>query len=114
MAGRYDFTLKQGSTHTLDITWKDGDGLPIDLTGYTARMAIRRDNVNGSVVSEFTTENDGIAIEPLTGKVKVDINAIESDKADTKKCVYDLEMVFDDYVERILEGTIRVSLSVTR
>src|SRR6185312_2353599 len=114
MAGRYDFVLKQGSTFVIDVTWKDSESVPVDLTGFTARMQIRSEDVEGPVVIELTTENDGIIITPETGEIRIVISAEESDKADMKKCVYDLELVKDDFVERILEGAIRVSLSVTR
>jgi len=114
MAGRYDFTLKQGSTHTIDATWKDSLNVPVDLTGYTARMQVRDKDINGIVIMELTTENGGITITPASGEFTIVISALDSDKTISKKCVYDLEMVKDSDVERILEGIIRVSLSVTR
>jgi hypothetical protein len=40
IAGIYNFTLDQGSTWTLQIVYKDSNGAPINLTGYTAEMQV--------------------------------------------------------------------------
>jgi len=37
-AGKYSFTIEQGSTVDFEITYKDSNGNPVDLTGYQARM----------------------------------------------------------------------------
>ena len=40
-AGRYSFTLEQGTTVDFELQYKDSDSNPIDLTGYTGKMEIR-------------------------------------------------------------------------
>ena len=113
MAGRYDFLLKQGSTHVFEATWKT-NGVPVDLSDFTARMHVRSGNHKGIILFELTTENGGIQLTDETGLIRVEIPASESDKANVDICSYDLEVQKGDYVERILEGKIRVSPSVTR
>ena len=39
-AGKYSFTIEQGSTVDFEIAYKDSNSDPIDLTSYTARMQI--------------------------------------------------------------------------
>ena len=40
-AGRYSFVIEQGATTDFQIAYTDSDNLPVDLTGYQARMQIR-------------------------------------------------------------------------
>ena len=40
-AGRYSFTLEQGTTVDFELQYKDSGANPIDLSGYTGRMEIR-------------------------------------------------------------------------
>jgi len=40
-AGRYLLTIEQGATTDLLLEYKDSNGNPVDLSGYTARMQIR-------------------------------------------------------------------------
>jgi len=40
-AGRYSFTIEQGSTVNFEIAYKDSGSNPINLTGYQARMQLR-------------------------------------------------------------------------
>jgi len=39
--GLHDFTYYRGATDLRSVTWKDSNGNPVDLTGYTASMHIR-------------------------------------------------------------------------
>ncbi len=114
MAGKYSFTVKQGATFGFGITWKDSNGDLVDLTGYTARMQLRYGSVNGDVAIELTTENGGLSIDELTSSVVVSISAEQSEAILARQCVYDLEMVKDDRVVRLIEGKVKISPEVTR
>jgi hypothetical protein len=41
MASEVNFTLDQGSTFSLSCTYKDSNGNPVNLTGYSARSQAR-------------------------------------------------------------------------
>ncbi len=114
MAGKYNFTIKQGATFGFGLVWKDSDGDLVDLTGYTARMQLRYGSVNGDVAIELTTEDDGLSIDELTSSVIVSISAEQAEGILAKPCVYDLEMVKGDRVVRLLEGKVKISAEVTR
>ena len=114
MSGRYDFRLKQGSTHKFELTWKMDSFTPVNLTGFTARMQIRANNYLGPVFAEMTSENGLIEITEGLGVINVTIPANQSEGLFSEKYVYDIEMVKDDFVELILEGKIKVSPNVTR
>jgi hypothetical protein len=40
-AGKYSFTIEQGSTTNFTIVYTDSAGAPINLTGYSSKMQIR-------------------------------------------------------------------------
>jgi hypothetical protein len=40
-AGKYSFTIEQGTTVDFELQYKDSSNTPIDLTGYTGAMSIR-------------------------------------------------------------------------
>jgi hypothetical protein len=52
-AGKYSFTIEQGATLDFEIQYRDGNGNPINLTGYTGKMEIRS-SYSGRV-GEFNT-----------------------------------------------------------
>lgn len=113
MAGRYDFTIKQGSTFGMVVKWIEGK-LPTNLEGYSARMQIRYNNHFGSIASDLTVDNGGIEVDLFNQHIKIYISAEDTAKIKPIPCVYDLEVVKGDWVERILEGKISISPEVTR
>jgi len=126
-AAKKNLTIEQGAT------WRDSytllqpapvgtpiaDMLPIDLTGYSAKMQVRPDYASTTVLVELTTENDGITITPASGKIDLYISdadtAVLTFTADP--AVYDLELVPPapgGDVIRLLRGTVTLSPEVTK
>jgi hypothetical protein len=70
-----DICIKKGATFTLPITYKDDDGVPIDLTGYSAKMQIRSSPTSTEVIVDLTTENGGIIIDEENGLVTAYIDS---------------------------------------
>jgi len=116
--GRLDLTLYQGSTKNIQIQWKGGDpSVPIDITGYKARMQIRKRVSDSVVIDSLTTENSRIAItDAALGKLELRFPAAVTSAIAICTGVYDLELVAPDNVTvyRILEGSVSFSLEVTR
>lgn len=109
----YDFLIEQGATKTLRFIWKDSEGVPVDLTSYTARMQLRRTVSSDTVVAELTTENGGIVLGGADGTVDVEFSAALTEQIE-KNCVYDIELVRGQIVTRLVQGAISVSREVTR
>lgn len=116
-AGLYDMLCEQGATFTRTLTWSGEDGDPVNLTGYTARMQVRKTVADTDTILELTTENGRIAFgSPLSaGKIELTISAADTAALDPIKAVYDLEMVSPTgKVVRLLQGKFTVSAEVTR
>lgn len=111
--GQHDFEIKQGATFTRTLTISD-DGTARNLTGYTARMSIRRGANDATELLSMTTGNARIAIIALSGVVTLTLTAAETAALTWLRGVYDLELVSGTIVTRILEGAITVSPEVTR
>lgn len=114
-AADYDILIEQGSTFTLPIIWKDSEGVPINVTGYTARMQIRKTVKSAEVLISATTENGRITLGGATGAVTVTIPATITDDIIVKSAVYDLELQSAaGVVTRLIQGAVTISPEVTR
>ncbi len=113
-----NLTIYQGATFIKPFQWKTGNPLaPVNLTGCTARMHIRRKlkDVDPAVI--LTTENNKIVLTDAgNGRFQIILTATETATFDFLAGVYDFELVFPggEPVYRIFEGSITVVPEVTR
>lgn len=113
MAEQHNFNIDQGTTWNRTITWTDSNNDPIDLSGYTARMKLKRQKGSATADLTLTTENDGIAIDALNGAITLSLSPIQTAGLDSSY-VYDLEVVSGaGDVTRLLQGRIIVDGEVT-
>jgi hypothetical protein len=128
-AGRYPILIEQGATLDFEIQYKDSNNLPVDLTGYGARMQIRP-TIDSSTVyitlsSSYVEGVSGLSLSgshatkpPTSGSIGIYISACDTAAFNFSDAVYDLEIFTNynncDYVTRILQGPVRLSKEVTR
>ena len=114
-ASTYDLYIEQGATWLKTITWNDSDGVPIDLTGYTARMQFRSSVTSSTILATATTENGKITLGGALGTIVITFSATDTTAFEFVSAVYDLELVSSSgFVTRLLEGGVEVSKEVTR
>ena len=124
-AGRYSFIVEQGATTNIQINWTDESGSAIDLSGYHSRMQIRptveSNTIYLSLSSSLDSDGTGINLSgsngttPLSsGSLAIYISAHSSSLLDFNEAYYDLEMVKQNTVTRLLEGKVKLSKNVTR
>lgn len=113
---RYDLEIKQGATLALVATWKDNSGTAINLTGYTARLAVRESYSSTSTILSLTTSNGGISLGGSAGTITLSASATTTAALTAPfSGVYDLELISGGgVVTRLLEGAATVSPEVTR
>ena len=105
-AGKYNFTIEQGTTVDFEVVYKDSNNVPINLSDYDGRMQIK-DKIGGSTThitlsSSLAEDNTGLNFK--------------GSAFNFTQAVYDLEIVSgSDFpvVTRILEGVIKLSKEVT-
>lgn len=113
-----DFTISQGSDVAFELELVELDGSTKDLTGYSVEAKMKKSfNSDADKTIDFTA----IVSQPATdGIVVLSLTNEQTDELSTRgRYVYDVELSYDDsdgnrIVERILEGKIKVSPSVTR
>jgi hypothetical protein len=114
-AGIKDIIIEQGATFRYSLIWKDSDNLPIDITGYTARMQVRKSFNSNDPLLSLTTENGGIALGGILGTIVVTATATLTAAIDVRAGVYDLELQSaSGVVTRLVEGKVTINPEVTR
>ena len=131
-AGKYSFTIEQGSTLSFELQYKTAAGVPIDLSGYEGAMQIRS-TYSGSGTTYLTltssigdtyTKTSGSAFLSMSGSnlttslvsgsIGVYIGWAATDALTfTDTAYYDLELTSGADRIRLLEGQVRLSKQVT-
>jgi hypothetical protein len=111
-AANYDILIEQGATFNLTIRWKDKDGDPIDLTGFDARMQIRKSFASDEIVS--LTSDDGITLGGALGTIEINIDADTTEELDIRRGVFDLELINAGVVNRLIQGSVNITPEVTK
>ena len=114
-AGKWNFTIEQGATFVRSLNWTQKDKTPIDITGYTAKMQIRKAPSDSNVLLELSTANNRITIDGLNGGVELFITATDTGAINWVGGVFSLELTSPTgTVTRLLEGAVSVSPEITR
>lgn len=125
-AGNYNITCEQGSTFSRLLEIEEPDlaadptgatFTPFDLSGYTARMQVRRTIESTNYLVYLTTENGGLEVNPggeETNQIQIFMSDAVTASIDTSG-VYDIEIISaDGTVSRVLQGIFNLSPEVTR
>jgi len=110
-------TFVEGTTLAFETTWSSNDDActPVDITGCTARFAVMP-ATSRRVLVDCTTENGGITLEPLLGRLA--IRVAPSDTAGQYSKVwdgarYELRVTFPSGdVYSLLRGTVSMEPGV--
>ena len=116
-----DIAMDQGSTFTYVFTLLNATGAVFDLTGYDARLQVRKTFGATSSLISCTLANGKLSI---TAPNIINLNLLPSDTSgirfnavddDTLDCVYDLEIVSPaSAVYKPARGTFTLNREVTR
>lgn len=117
----HDLITDQGSTVHQVFTIKNSARRVIDLTGYTARMQVRRwdrENRDPALVSvaEYTTESGHLTVNGEAGTVTLLIPPAEMAAYEPDSYVYDVEVETENAGDttRIIQGKLIVRAEVTK
>lgn len=124
MSIQTDYEINQGSFFSVEFTFNDENGAPIDLTGYTFRGSARWNISDPDPALNFDFQLRNQSDQATKGKV---LAALTSAKSSAVKIpgnflnnkvvplIFDFERVAPDLeVFRFREGTIKLSRDVTR
>lgn len=113
MTAKYKIKINQGATFRKTFQWKS-NGTPIDLTGFQARMQMRKTLASTEIIHQMTTANGGIILGD-SGYFQLYISDANTENFNFTTAVYDLEFVnLEGDVIRLIEGSVSLSPEVTR
>ncbi len=117
-AGKYDFSIEQGTSFKISLIYKDNNGNPVNLTGWCARLIWK---TNTNITQTFSSDNIDynvykFTIDDLEGKLTLMIPADITNSFNFNTAKYDLEIQSPDdlyagggkYTTRLLYGTINI------
>ena len=120
MARYEELTIDQGSDVALELECVNDDGSKKNLTNYSVSAMAKRSYTDSDGDPETVTFNGVVADPASNGIVTLNLTNTQTDSMNTRgRYVYDVELSFVDssnttIIERILEGHIEVSPSVTK
>lgn len=116
MAANNDIVIDQYATFRTAFKWQTkSSGAPVNLTGYTAAMQIRRTPADSTALVSLSSPSNGITIVPLDGRVEIEIAATTTATLVPGRYVYDLLLTNpSSKKKRLVEGIVVVDAGVTR
>jgi hypothetical protein len=115
VAAKHSLKMEQGATFSRTFVLTDDVGTPIDLTSYIARMQIRPSVTSTSTILDASTLGSYMTIGSTDGKISLTVPATVTSTYTTIDSVYDLEIESPSaIVTRLLEGSVKLTLNVTR
>ena len=118
MAQYEEITIDQGADVTLQLDLVDTNGNPKNLTNYTVTAKAKRTyNSDSDDTFNFST---AVLVPPTDGKCTLTLTNTQTDAMKAPgRYVYDVELSIVDsdtntVIERVLEGVLDISPSVTK
>lgn len=111
MAAIANLTIDQGASFSSDVTVKDSNGNPFNLTGYTAAAKMAK----GYQSTKTRTTISATVSGATAGIVTLSLTPTQTTALDAERYVYDLEITQTSTgaVTRVIEGIITVRPQVT-
>lgn len=116
MAQYEELSIDKGTDVTLQLELEDTNGNPKNLTNFTIAGKVKKTyNTSDSDATAFTAE---VKAPATGGVVNLSLSNTQTGAFKAGRYVYDVEISFVDsdaqtVIERVLEGTITVTPSVT-
>lgn len=119
-AGTYNITADQGKTFSRILYYGTGEGsdfIPMDNSGFTARMQVRKTIPSEDIALELTTSNNRITLGGEDGSIVLEVDS-QTMSGLNGAYRYDLELIdpagSEDIVYGVVRGDFKVRPEVTR
>lgn len=112
-AATYNVIIDQGANWQVNLSYKDSNGDPVNLTGYTAQLQLRT-SYDAALASLNLSTGSGITITANSGLIAINATASQTGALVAGDYVYDLEITLSGVVTRIIQGRATVRPQVTR
>lgn len=116
MSTSVNIEIDQGSNQTYEFTWvDDSTNLPVDITGYTAKMQVRNRNISAALVMEYSDSIGNIWLGGNSGIIRILFAPADFIEYNWPNYEFDLFMTrtSDGMVTKLLNGFLSISPRVT-
>lgn len=117
MSTELNITVDQGATYIKNISWRDSNNAPYNLSSYTARMQIRHNYADNDKKPALLslTNTAGITLGSTGNNVIITITDSQTEDIPAGTYYYDLELIStSQVVTKLLRGKFIVLAEVTR
>lgn len=116
MSININIELEQAADNVITYDWLDEDSnLPIDTTGYTAKMQIKKRPGIDIVWLELSTQNGKIVLGGTNGVITVKFVPLDTANVDWGSGIYDLFLTetATSHVTRFVNGIVTIKRNIT-
>lgn len=106
--------MDQGSVFSVALVYTDSSNVPINLTGFTAKMQLRQNYNSTDADLTLATATGEIVIVGATGSITVSATAVQTAALSPGFYVYDLELTSGTNISRLIQGQVTVAEQVTQ
>lgn len=107
-----NFEIVQGDTFILNVTYKDPQGVPVDLSTFDATFEVR-DTQGGKVLCTLASVQTGEIVVDDQGHLTITISDTETRKFTVPKAYYQLKIDSGSVKTTILIGWFAVERSIS-
>lgn len=108
MATKANLVIDQGSTYSVILNITNTEDEVINLAGFTASAQIRK-HYTSLTYTAFTT-----SLDEAEGNIILSLTAEQTANLAAGRYVYDVELISNNVISRIIEGIVTVTPNVTR
>lgn len=110
-SGEWNPTIEQGTQFKREITYKDEDGVVVNITGYKVRVFANVRKSSAVYIFDYNSDDDTeISVNaPTEGKFTIDIAGSVTADFDFYNAYLCLEITDGSNVKRLLEGEVTLS-----
>lgn len=108
MATKANLVIDQGSTYSVILNITNTEDEVINLAGFTASAQIRK-HYTSLTYTAFTT-----SLDVAEGNIILSLTAEQTANLAAGRYVYDVELISNNVISRIIEGIVTVTPNVTR
>lgn len=110
MADFVEIDIDQGIDFALDFGFKNDDGTPKNLTGYTFASSIKKSYYSLNPVATFSVNYTNAS----TGEIVLELSSTQTKDIKPGRYLFDIKQVDNyDKVDRVVEGIVTVNPLIT-
>lgn len=109
--------IPAGATYKQSLLWKDSNGALVNLTGYAARMMVKRTVTSSAIISISNVSNSQgvITLGGAAGTIDITVNAAHTTTLTAGKYLWAIELESGGgEVTRLLDGEAVVTAEVVK